>query len=45
MVCKLCTNIKKGLYCVVNVVNYCENKELNWSSWWHRCSGTEVGVE
>ena len=35
---------KKGLYCVVNVV-IVRIEELNWSSWWDRRSGTEVGVE
>ena len=35
---------KKGLYCVVNVA-IVRIEELNWSSWWDRRSGTEVGVE
>ena len=35
---------KKRLYCVVNVV-IVRIEELHWSSWWDRCSGTEVGVE
>ena len=33
----------KGLYCLANVV-IVRIKELNWSSWWDRHSGTE-GVE